>query len=377
MIYDNAADSSSDTEEEGSVRGSSLPRGSLGPFISKQLCHSTPKLNIIDEPLEDADHRRDTRSVSPRPSYLRVKTDDASGFEHERSDSVTSISSAGQLYRRSSGSTLEAEFRLVGSSRVRRVSDDIALYANRRRSFDELSTASGEPDPDIDQAALTTENRLLYLMVARCISYPFNAKHQLETSPPKVKLNLNRFNLICRTLQSCLNEEEDLVRKIFLTQQERACTRNKKFLQCVLWFMDNVIQRDDVNTMCRKGMYSVKELDAIFKVVSRKHLGIKYSSPQYEEHLDHQLWCSTFRKLVEQSSHSSPVSNPRTPVGVNGGGGAPNPDQLYKMFQLVLKIRNIEHQILYRICQVCVCVCACVCMWAIYGERGRNETTFD
>ena len=32
--------------------------------------------------------------------------------------------------------------------------------------------------------------------------------------------------------------------------------------------------------------------------------------------------------------------------------GAPNPDKLYKLFQQILKIRNVEHQILYKECQV-------------------------
>ncbi len=34
---------------------------------------------------------------------------------------------------------------------------------------------------------------------------------------------------------------------------------------------------------------------------------------------------------------------------------APNADKLYKLFQNILKIRNIEHQILYKECQVSTC----------------------
>ena len=58
---------------------------------------------------------------------------------------------------------------------------------------------STEDDEDL-------ERKKLYLLVARCIAFPFNAKYQIETTPPRVKLNRERFGLVCRTLRAVVED---------------------------------------------------------------------------------------------------------------------------------------------------------------------------
>ena len=70
-----------------------------------------------------------------------------------------------------------------------------------------------------------------------------------------------------------------------------------------------------------------------------------------------QMWCSTFRKLVEHGArltqHGGVTSGSRG-LGSNGGAGGagPNREKLYKLFQRILNVKSLEHQILYRVCQV-------------------------
>ena len=199
------------------------------------------------------------------------------------------------------------------------------------------------------------EKKLLYLMVARCIAYPFNAKYQLETAPPKPKLNEERFQNIVQILDVCRDQdwEKFTPSSLSLNGGETKCLRSEKFLNCLDWYMDNVLGRDDVVTMSKNGSFSVKELESIFKVLATKH--IMYTSKELDvDNSELQMWCGTFRKLVEHGARGtrSGYSGARGVSPNENSGTGPNREKLYKLFQKILNIKSIEHQILYRVCQV-------------------------
>ena len=106
-----------------------------------------------------------------------------------------------------------------------------------------------------DGDSLNQELKLLYLMVARCIAYPFNAKYQLETAPPKPKLNEERFRSVVDILDTCRNQDwEGLGRSaVSLSNAETKCLHGEKFLSCLDWYVDNVLGREDVVAMSRNG----------------------------------------------------------------------------------------------------------------------------
>lgn len=204
------------------------------------------------------------------------------------------------------------------------------------------------------------ERKLLYLMVARCIAYPFNAKYQLETAPPKPKLNEDRLQSVIDILETCRNQDWDVLTKlaVSINNAETKCLQSERFLNCLDWYMDNVLDRGDVVTMSKNGSFSVKELESIFKVLATKH--IMYTSSQLDvDSTELQTWCSTFRKLVEHGARTtlrggslSSSSRALSSSAGNGGGTGPNKEKLYKLFQKILEIKSLEHQILYRVCQV-------------------------
>ena len=140
-----------------------------------------------------------------------------------------------------------------------------------------------------------------------------------------------------------------------LTPQEQEVVQSSGFLACVEWMLGVVLSRHEVVEICNNGGFSMKELEAIFKV---KVMVI--SCEGREEVNQHQvsLWCNTFRKIAEQCSDAfkghGDHSFPR--MKSSGGAGGPtavlNQDKLYKVFQEILRIRSIEHQILYNECQV-------------------------
>lgn len=210
-------------------------------------------------------------------------------------------------------------------------------------------------DDSTEEGDFNQEKKLLYLMVARCIAYPFNAKYQLETAPPKPKLNEERFKAIVELLDSCRNQDWDKFTPAALSinNSETKCLRSEKFLNCLDWYMDNVLGRDDVITMSKNGSFSVKELESIFKVLATKH--IMYTSKELDvDSSELHIWCSTFRKLVEHGARGirSGYSGARGLSPNENSGTGPNREKLYKLFQKILNIKSIEHQILYRACQV-------------------------
>ena len=249
---------------------------------------------------------------------------------------------------------------------ARSLSDVVCNLDTISRSGDELSATEDYAEDSLKPGDGFL-NKQLYLLVAQCIAYPFNAKHQIETSALKPKLNEEHFKSIVQTLNSLLQgERHSRYHDSLLTTQEQVVAKNQSFLDCLQWYVDVVLQREDVIEMCKTGRFSTKELENIFKARASKQLQM---SPEQRRSLQHtperkpqlnpgdiQIWGNTFRKLIEHFSRGHVRNSgyaPETPSSPLGGAGtAPNPDKLYKLFQRILKIRTNEHQVLYRECQV-------------------------
>ena len=278
--------------------------------------------------------------------HIRQSSDIVAGttFRRESSDGILAPPSH-RSERRNSGSSA------VRRTHVRRMSDDIEWTSLGDKSGDELD------EPSTSTVVSNIETKQLYLLVARCIAYPFNAKQQLETSPPKPKLNSERFCKIERTISVALEGGHNRTFEGFLTPGEQRCLRSDRFLECVRWFKDNVLVDEDVVRMCQSGSFSAKELELIFKVRAMKVLTFSSATRQLDTS-EHQVWLNTFRKLIEHCSqafsscHTPPSS--RSPTSPGAAGTAPNQDKLYRLFQNILGVKTIEHTIIYRECQVSV-----------------------
>lgn len=201
------------------------------------------------------------------------------------------------------------------------------------------------------------EQKKLYLLVARCVAYPFNAKYQIENCPPPAKLNSERFGHIYRTLRATVEDFQKIARECQskLTAQENDIAKSKNFRFCVQWMLDVVLACPEVVDMIKNGGFSAKELEAIFKI---KAVTLLTDAKNDVKSSEVSLWCCTFRKIVEQCSRAfvgrgSPTYQTKASISSGTSSAAvPNQDKLYKLFQQILKIRSIEHQVLYRECKV-------------------------
>ena len=221
------------------------------------------------------------------------------------------------------------------------------------RSGDELS---GAEDSIKDVEAF--EKKKLYLLVAQSIAYPFNAKFQIENTPPRTKLNAERFGRIKRILRQALEDYSKLeqMHSTRLSKQEQEVVRKRGFLDSVRWILDVVFPRPEIQTICEEGGFSVKELETIFGVKVASELA-KESQTEEVSSADITLWCVTFRKIIEQGSRGflgGDMTPPHSRKSGSSGNAVTGPikDQLYKLFQKILKIQATVHQVLYRECQV-------------------------
>ena len=128
----------------------------------------------------------------------------------------------------------------------------------------------------------------------RCIAYPFNAKFQIETTPPRAKLNPDRFRQICRTLRAMVEAAGAGAGggKVTwadgkLSKSEQEVVQNRGFMSCVELMLDVVLVRPEVVEICHNGGFSVKELESIFKVCGLCEVGHQgWRGPKVE----HQGW---------------------------------------------------------------------------------------
>lgn len=374
MIFDEGSDSEGD-EVTSSLRIRPFP---VLPSVDRQPGSShhqrSPSLPIAPQVnVEEVDRPNEQRGPSPRPRVHHVKApsaDWAVDFERKGSPADFSMDSDSTCSRQESPQPGTSFYRYRSETAD---SDTLVLSLASRdpmpmeKRGSEISEA-GSLQPPTPRGMISedsgeegvvdtsdTDRKLLYLMVARCIAYPFNAKYQLETAPPKPKLNEERFKNVVEMLDACRNKNWDVIQRsaISLNGIEYKCIQSEKFQNCLDWYMEHVMEREDVVLMSKSGSYSVKELESIFKVLATKH--ITYTSKdQLLDTSELQTWCSTFRKLVEHSARgirSGLVMRSPSPTNGNGGTG-PNREKLYKLFQKILHIKSIEHQILYRVCQV-------------------------
>ena len=200
----------------------------------------------------------------------------------------------------------------------------------------------------------------LYLLVARCIAFPFNAKFQMETSHSKPRLSKNSYNNICEALDMCVKHDKDLVQYLILTGNEQKSIRNVEFTKSVQWYLDNILLRDDVKNACHKGCLSTKEIEHIFEIaIARKFResvllsddspgGRLHKKPENDPRFH--AWVSTFTKLVELGYQKSLTEKEKKKVAKEMSTF--HKDQLYTMFQSILGITRSEHQALFRACHV-------------------------
>jgi hypothetical protein len=214
-------------------------------------------------------------------------------------------------------------------------------------------------DAEFDECT-PLQKKQLYLLVARCIAFPFNAKFQMETAPTKPRLNSSSYINICKVLQGCSELDKDLLQHLILKGNEQKCIRNSDFTSSIEWYLSNILSRDDVRNACIKGAISTKELEHVFRIyITRKfrsgdvvpEVSIKEkSTKKYDNDPKFSAWMTTFAKLVELGHQHSLTDKEK--MKVDKQINSLQKDDMYAMFQSILGVTRAEHQALFRACNL-------------------------
>ena len=214
------------------------------------------------------------------------------------------------------------------------------------------------------EPSTTLQNKQLYLLIARCIAYPFSAKLHVETAPSKPKLSEYMHKCIHEVLKQCVDQDKNLLQHLILNNSELKCIRNKEFQSIIDYYMNVILLKDDIKAICYRGCFSTKELENIFRVVVFKHFrgsllyqGQVTSTENVTRRIEadpaFQVWISTFGKLVEHGRQVSMSSKQRKELNKQMTAmQLGNRDDMYRMFQDMLNVSRKDHQSLAQICQV-------------------------
>lgn len=173
----------------------------------------------------------------------------------------------------------------------------------------------------------------LYLLLLRCIAYPFNLYEQSATPVLPMRLTKSSYRAICDKMAACVTDPE--------TEENFSC--------CLKWYYKSILNCQDVITRATSGEFSLRELRYTFKVHAHRHLcRMKNGTNDSIEETLHS-WLSQFDVLFKVDSHEwfsrrrastlprvGLVKNPKSNTTMN-------PDSFYRMFQEILGISPIEH----------------------------------
>ena len=210
------------------------------------------------------------------------------------------------------------------------------------------SLASIQSAESFDMVEVDDDDRMLYLLCARCIAFPFTAKYQLETVPPKPKLSAVALEKLRAVLVECA-ESGTAGDDAELTSWELKYAQSASFRASLRWYVANVLDSQSVGELCSRGALSCRELENIFEAYVRSHTDRLQAAAENET----RYFASTFAKLVESGSqlpHNSYVL--QTPVVGGSVLSTADQEKLYTAFQKILNVSTSKHKTLCRICQV-------------------------
>jgi len=228
---------------------------------------------------------------------------------------------------------------LYDNSTEARSNDEASLVQSPDKYFHQVTVSSEySSDPSCAHQVLNERedwNRYrLYLLVLRCIAYPFNPYSEPTTTTVlPIRLTKSSYRGICDKIASALTDPA--------TEAE--------FCSCLKWYYKEVLNRNDVIIRATNGEFSLRELRYIFKIHAHRHLRKlgKLSTDSIEESLHSCL--SHFDELLDVDSRewfSSRRASTLPRVGlIKNPANNPimNTDLFYRMFQEVLKISPIDH----------------------------------
>lgn len=192
------------------------------------------------------------------------------------------------------------------------------------------------------------KNKLqLYVFVLRCIAYPFNAKQQTDLSRRPLKITMSQLEQINARFQSFLKGELSI-------------QADESFVNAIANYYEAFLQSNRLHMIVASGACSAHDFREVFRQnIEKRVRSLPDKDGMHKEAVISQ-WLtkfdSIFRGFDEGESKKFSGSKMQQYQQQQQQHLASelilSKEQLYDMFQNILKIKKFEHQLLYNALQV-------------------------
>ncbi|XP_048463788.1 calcium-dependent secretion activator 2 [Rhincodon typus] len=217
-----------------------------------------------------------------------------------------------------------------GTASARSVSPSPSLVSEKER--EEQERIQREEEDSQKRKALQ-----LYVFLLRCIAYPFNAKQPTDMARRQQKLNKQQLQTIKERFQAFLNGETQII-------------ADEAFWNAAQSYYESFLKSDRVARMVHSGGCSANDFRDVFKKNIEKRVRSLPEIDGLSKETVLSSWMAKFDAIYrgEEDLRSKPARMAMSAVSEL----ILSKEQLYEMFQQILGIKKIEHQLLYNACQL-------------------------
>ncbi|XP_034876907.1 calcium-dependent secretion activator 2 isoform X7 [Mirounga leonina] len=200
-----------------------------------------------------------------------------------------------------------------------------------------LSEGRDEPARQRDEEQERRIRLQLYVFVVRCIAYPFNAKQPTDMARRQQKLNKQQLQLLKDRFQAFLNGETQIV-------------ADEAFCNAVRSYYEVFLKSDRVARMVQSGGCSANDFREVFKKNIEKRVRSLPEIDGLSKETVLSSWIAKYDAIYRGEDDMCKQSNRMALSAVSEL--ILSKEQLYEMFQQILGIKKLEHQLLYNACQL-------------------------
>lgn len=200
-----------------------------------------------------------------------------------------------------------------------------------------LSEGRDEPERQLDEEQERRIRLQLYVFVVRCIAYPFNAKQPTDMARRQQKLNKQQLQLLKERFQAFLNGETQIV-------------ADEAFCNAVRSYYEVFLKSDRVARMVQSGGCCANDFREVFKKNIEKRVRSLPEIDGLSKETVLSSWIAKYDAIYRGEEDLCKQPNRMTLSAVSEL--ILSKEQLYEMFQQILGIKKLEHQLLYNACQL-------------------------
>uniref|UniRef100_A0A8C6JWN5 Uncharacterized protein n=1 Tax=Melopsittacus undulatus TaxID=13146 RepID=A0A8C6JWN5_MELUD len=177
----------------------------------------------------------------------------------------------------------------------------------------------------------------LYVFIARCIAHPFNAKQPTDMARRQQKLNKQQLQILKERFQAFLNGETQIV-------------ADEAFCNAVRSYYEVFLKSDRVARMVHSGGCSANDFRDVFKKNIEKRVRSLPEIDGLSKETVLSSWLAKYDAIYRGEEDFCKQPNRMALSAVSEL--ILSKEQLYEMFQQILGIKKLEHQLIYNACQL-------------------------